>query len=186
MFFAVFGGLWFAGAASLAGKLDRQVLILIVLATLALLLAAHKVFRRNRNALRELADPARDRRTGRTFALINAAQWLAVVGVASLLPAVNLSAWVIPSIILIVGAHLLPLARLFRYPPHAISGVALILLAVTYPFAFSGGPQGPAGCLGAGIILWLSAGRTLVAAAGAGISRPAVQAQPRPPVGTAR
>ena len=57
----------------------------------------------------------------------------------------------------IIGLHFLPLARLFRNPPHYVTGSALILLATTYPFVASGGPSSPAGALVAGLILWASA-----------------------------
>jgi hypothetical protein len=68
-----------------------------------------------------------------------------------------MGAWVVTAVIFIVGLHFMPLARIFRYAPHYVSGAALILVAVVYPFAAPGGPQDPVGCLAAALILWLSA-----------------------------
>jgi hypothetical protein len=64
--------------------------------------------------------------------------------------------WVMPSIMLIVGFHFFPLAKLFSYRAHLVTGALLIALALIYPFAGSG-PMDPIGCIGAGLILWGSA-----------------------------
>jgi hypothetical protein len=60
-------------------------------------------------------------------------------------------------IIAVVGLHFLPLAAVMRYRPHYASGLALLLLAVVFPFVANGGPRSGLGPLGAGLILWASA-----------------------------
>jgi hypothetical protein len=59
-------------------------------------------------------------------------------------------------VIAVVGLHFLPLARLFRYRPHLLTGLALIALAILAPLA-TGRPDNAWGPLGAGLILWASA-----------------------------
>ena len=44
-----------------------------------------------------------------------------------------------------------------RIGNHFITGSGLIALAIIYPFLAPGGASYPVGCLGAGIILWISA-----------------------------
>jgi len=164
MFCAFFGALWFAGACVLAGAARSWLLGLIGAAALALFLVSYRVFRHNRAALRKQGDSPQGRRIRRAFALVNAMQWVAALAVVNILANIGLSAWVVPSIILIVGLHFLPLARLFDYRPHYVSGIALVLLALTYPWLSRSGPQDPAGCLGAGIVLWTTAAWSLSAA----------------------
>ena len=83
-----------------------------------------------------------------------------------------LGAWFIPMVIAVVGLHFLPLARLFRYPPHQLTGGALIALAILAPLA-SGRPDNAWGPLGTGLILWASAAWALSPRAMAGPARPA-------------
>jgi hypothetical protein len=59
--------------------------------------------------------------------------------------------------ILVVGLHFLPLARLFAYPPHFVTGASLVALALAYPLLAPSGPRSGLAPLGAGMILWCSA-----------------------------
>jgi hypothetical protein len=70
---------------------------------------------------------------------------------------VGLQTWILPMVILVIGLHFFPLARLFGYRLHYGTGAALVLLAATYPFVAADGPASASGPLAAGIILWLSA-----------------------------
>ncbi len=72
--------------------------------------------------------------------------------------------WFVPAIMLIVGLHFLPLARLLRYRFHYVTGGALIAVALVYPWLAPGGPTDPLGGLLAAAILWVGAGRSLWAA----------------------
>ena len=93
---------------------------------------------------------------GRLYGIVNVAQWVAIFGVAALLPALGLRDWVIPVSIAIVGLHFLPLARSFDSLYYA-TGAAMVLLAFIYPFVPSLGPKSAAGLFGAGVILWATA-----------------------------
>lgn len=74
------------------------------------------------------------------FHRINAGQWIAIFVLGNALKWLGLGAWFIPMVIAVVGLHFLPLARLFRYRPHQLTGGALIALAILAPLA-SGRPD---------------------------------------------
>ena len=153
MFFAVFGAAWLALWNQRA--LHGNILIYVCIAVLGagiLLLAV--------NRYRLFKDYAEDgnspegRKSARLFHLINAAQWIIILVLANILANMGLAAWVIPMTILVVGLHFLPLAKIFASPGHIGLGLALSLFAISYPFVFSGGPNDPYGCFGAGLALW--------------------------------
>jgi len=66
-------------------------------------------------------------------------------------------AWVVPMAIAVIGLHFVPLAYVFRNPPHYVTAAALVLFALAYPQVAAGGPADPVGFLGIGLILWASA-----------------------------
>ena len=70
---------------------------------------------------------------------------------------IGLSKWVIPAAIFIIGIHFLPLAYVFANRYHFITAGGLIAVSIIYPYLAPLGPSDPIGCLGAGIILWISA-----------------------------
>jgi hypothetical protein len=71
-------------------------------------------------------DPA----VGRAFGWINAIQWIAVRAVAFTLAKLRLDAYIPSAITAIVGLHMFPLARIFRYPAHYRAGAILLAWAV--------------------------------------------------------
>jgi hypothetical protein len=54
---------------------------------------------------------------------------------------------------LVVGAHFIPLARIFRTPSHAVFGSAIVAWCVICWFAFPT-QIGIATCIGTGVVLW--------------------------------
>ncbi len=157
MSFFVFGGAWLVFGLREVATAPAAAFAIIAILTLALVLLAFLVYRANVPALREAADLPSARRRRRLFNWINAGQWLLIIAVGNFLAFLDLSRWVVPSIIGLVGLHLLPLASVLRYRPHYLTGAALLLLAVSYPLLASGGPVSSVGPLGAGTVLWLSA-----------------------------
>jgi hypothetical protein len=157
MFFAVFGGLWLVlwAHAEFPGSLGS---LLAVAALAALLMvAAYRVYKANALGLKALAQAPEGRRRARMFNLVNAAQWSVIVVVALVLSQTGHATLILPAAILIIGLHFLPLARLFAYPPHYLTGAAMMVLACVYPLMAPEGPESDVGALGAGLILWLSA-----------------------------
>ena len=99
-------------------------------------------------------DPA----VGRAFGWINAIQWIAISVVAFSFAKLHLDAYVharpLPPI---VGLHMFPLARLFRYPLHYATGALLVTWAVVSVIAYPTENMQGAAALGTGVILWVSA-----------------------------
>lgn len=96
------------------------------------------------------------RRAGRIFA------WTSVGEGVGMLLAVNVAVnlghpeWQAAAAMAVVGLHFLPLAVAFGYRPHLVSGGALTVWALSYPWMLAG-PMAPAGLVGAGVILLTSA-----------------------------
>jgi hypothetical protein len=157
MFFCVFGGAWLGLWAHDTFALPLVAYALIGAATLVLFWLAFRVYKVHAPALKAEPESQEKRRRSRGFHLVNAGQWVVLVVVAQVLVNIGLTAWIIPAAIFIVGAHFLPLAKVFEDPPHYVTGVAMMLLAAVYPWVASAGANSPAGCLGAGVILWSSA-----------------------------
>lgn len=157
MFFSVFGTAWLTWwCLETYGAAPRALAIIIAAGgSLFFLSLWVRLWRRSD---RDSGSPGVERaRTRRKFLAINAIQWVAIVITVNTLVNTNHRAWLAAAIILIAGLHFIPLAAIFQYWIHYITGLALILLAVVYPFVAAGGPASAAGPLGAGIILWLSA-----------------------------
>jgi hypothetical protein len=76
----------------------------------------------------------------------------------------NLEAYVMCAITSIVGLHMFPLARLFRYPLHYVTGATLVAWAATSAAIVPAQQLQGTAALGTGIILLLSAFATLVIA----------------------
>ena len=157
MFFALFGALWLLNAYQLAHEQGRIPVALGLAVTLLLCLAAWRVLRTRRSALRTVRDTPQAQRMRRHFRTINTLQWIVVAAVVLVLRRFHLEAWIAPAIMLIVGLHFLPLARVFRYRPHVLTGAVLIVTALVYPIASVGGPASALGSLVAGVTLWLAA-----------------------------
>ena len=157
MFFSVFGGAWLALWAHSEFTGSILLLLAILVSTIVLLWRAYVTYKFNAPALKREKDSIENKRKQRVFNLVNVGQWLAILAVAGLLSLARLQNLILPAVILIVGAHFIPLARLYSYTPHYITGVAMMLLAVGYPLVATEGPTSAVGALGTGLILWLSA-----------------------------
>jgi hypothetical protein len=156
-FFALFGSGWLALWNYSAAPARFWMYGVIAAGAGAILLLALARYRRYAPAAAALAETPAQQRRQRWFHIINAGQWVVILIVGNVLANLGFNSWIIPAVILIVGLHFLPLARLFDYAVHYVTGAGFILLALIYPFVAPGGPTDPVGCLGAGLILWLSA-----------------------------
>lgn len=157
MFLCVFGGAWLALWAHGAFVPPLVAYVLIGSATAAFFWLVLRVYQQHAPALGAEAESQKKRQKSRGFYLVNAGQWVLLVVVANVLARIGLTAWIIPAALFIIGAHFIPLARLFDYPPHYVTGIAMMSMAAIYPLLAPAGANSPVGCLGAGIILWGSA-----------------------------
>lgn len=157
MFFAGFGTLWMIGWCLQRHGADIPTLTLILLAGSTIFLWAWCEFRAGTSDAEARVGSSIHITRRRAFRRVNLIQWLAI-GIANVtLDAIGYTEWIVPAVILIVGVHFIPLARVFRSPQQYITGVALIVVALGYPWMASGGPNYPAGEFATGGILWISA-----------------------------
>ena len=157
IFGAAFGALWLF-LSLYARQLLRAGTVAGVLTGLALLLlAALYLFREAKRWPRVPNDPA----VSRAFAWINAIQWIAIFAVAFTFARLHIDAYVMCAITAIVGLHMFPLARLFRYPLHYATGALLVAWAAASALFVPAEPLQGIAASGTGVILWLSAAVTL-------------------------
>lgn len=162
LFFSVFGSAWLALWLAATQQLTLATGLLLGFALLALVFTGSWVRRHIKPLLTQTAgDEAAARREGRAFGVINAVQWGAIFLAGWLLPKLGFARYFTPVIALITALHFFPLARLFHYKGHYLTGGAMLFWAVgclllVPPAAWQGRVA-----LGTGFILWLSAGYSL-------------------------
>ena len=150
LFFTGFGTLWFALALYVRQSLNAVTICAVAGGALLLLAAASVLYRQARSFPRVADDPA----IGRAFGRVNAIQWIAVFVVA----------------FSFARLHMFPLARLFRYPQHYVTGVLLTGWAIASIFVAPAERLQGVTALGTGTILWFSAAVTLALAFRAALS----------------
>jgi hypothetical protein len=161
IFFAVFGALWILLSLYVKQILSVVTVSWVALDLLVLLATALWLLRQAKRFPRTPEAPARKR----AFNRINTTQWIAIFLVAFAFGRLHLDAYAMSAITAVVGLHLFPLAKLFRYPLHYITGAVLVAWGgLSILFVSAQHLQGTV-ALGTGIILWLSAFTTLIIAA---------------------
>ena len=159
-FFAGFGALWLFLSLYARQLLNVETISSVLLGLGLLLGAAVALLREAKRWPRIPDDPAR----GRAFAWINAIQWIAVSAVAFSFAKLHIDAYVLSAITAIVGLHMFPLARLFRYPLHHATGALLVAWAAASALIVPAEQLQGVAAFGTGLTLWLSAAVTLVVA----------------------
>lgn len=164
LFFSVFGGAWLSLWLVATQRFTLATGFVVGVGLLALVFTASWVLRHTkplRRPSQTASDEAQAQREGRLFSLINAVQWGAIFLAGWLLPKLGLALYFTPFIVVVTGLHFLPLARLFRYNGHYLTGVALLLWALGCLWLVPPAAWQSRVALGAGLILWLSAGYAL-------------------------
>lgn len=156
-----FGAVWLAMGMASAG-VPVRVGLAVVLPVFVLIAFLGSAARRR---LPKFAGPESPKKKEmmRAFYMVNVAQWLAIFGTVNLLRNLHLDAWIVSSIVMIVGAHFIPLARIFQTPQHLKTGIAMMIcaaVAIVLPVS----ARDTVECLSAGVILWTSAAGALYAA----------------------
>ena len=157
IFFTGFGAAWILLSLYIREILRVDLAILVGAVAAALLLCAVWLMQEAKRYPNMPEDPAR----GRAFTRINAIQWAAVGFVAFTFARLHMDAYVLSAITAIVGIHFFPLARLFRYPMHNVTGATLVLWASASVLLIPAEHLQVITALGTGIILWSSAAITL-------------------------
>ena len=166
---AAFGALWLLLALYAMQMLSVATFAGVVLVVAALVTAAVYLFREAKRWPSVPDDPG----VGRAFGWINTLQWIAVGAVAFTLARLHLDVYIPSAITAIVGLHMFPLGRIFRYPAHYRAGAILLAWAVASVVFVPVADLQSIAALGTGTILWLSAAVTLTLAFRAA-RRPAV------------
>ena len=161
MFLSLFGGAWLTLWCAQAYGPQPVILILIAAGSLTIFSLALRQLLADRQTHAARRDDSRKKRALRYFGIVNVVQWFLIFCAVIVLAKSGKPQWICAAIIIIVGVHFLPLAAIFRYRPHYVTGSSLILLAITYPIAV--GPASSTGPFAAGVILWISAIAALTA-----------------------
>jgi hypothetical protein len=166
MFLAFFGSWWMAAGLNTIPGMKLSVLTVVVLIGLVLFAAGWRQLQRakQQTATRQVIDASIEAHRTKVFRNVNIAQWSACGVLVVVLNILQRGEWIVPGIMLIVGLHFFPLAKLFRYRAHYVTGSALVALASSYPLLAADGPASAVGPIGAALILWMSAAGMLIRA----------------------
>jgi hypothetical protein len=166
MFLAFFGSWWMAAGLNTIPGMKLSVLTGVVLIGLGLFAAGWRQLRRakQQTSTREVIDASIEAHRTKVFRNVNIAQWSACILLVVVLNILQRGEWIVPGIMLVVGLHFFPLAKLFRYQAHYVTGSALVALASSYPLLAADGPASAVGPIGAAMILWASAAGMLIRA----------------------
>jgi len=160
-FFSCFGAIWIALALYIRQTLTIDLAVAVCAGLAALLLAAFWLFRQARRFPKLPENAAMNR----AFHRINAAQWIAVGIVCFIFARLHIEVYSVSAITTIVGIHLFPLAKLFRYPLHNLTGAALVLWGSATMLFVPVATLQSTTAVGTGLILWTSAAVTIAIAA---------------------
>ncbi len=153
-----FGAAWLA-LGMVSGGVSWQTAVAAVLPVFILIGFLGTLVRRRLPKIVQAETPEK-KQMMRLFMIVNVVQWVGIFGVMNLLANLHLNAWMISAIVLIVGAHFLPLARIFHAPQYVKTGIAMMLCAaaaVVLPVSVRDTVE----CVSAGVILWISAAAAL-------------------------
>ena len=130
MFFSLLGGAWLVLWSNRAFGFRLANVAIVAICALALFGFAWQVFQQNKIALAAEADSPAKKKADRIFNMVNAGQWVLILVVGNVLVNLGHPSWVLAAAIFIIGLHFLPLAHVFNYPPHYITGSAMMLWAI--------------------------------------------------------
>jgi len=157
LFFAGFGALWIGLALYVKEMLTAASVSFVMLDLAVLVGMACWLLREAKRFPTVAEDPERGRKLNR----INIMQWIAAAIVAFSFARLHIDAYVMCGITAIVGLHFFPLARLFRYAMHYVTGSVLLVWAAASATLVPAEHLQGTSALGTGIILWVSAFVTL-------------------------
>jgi hypothetical protein len=153
-----FGAVWLALGMA-AANVPALVAIAILVPVFALIAHLGLVVRRRLPKLPHAETPKK-KQIMRAFVVVNVVQWVAILGTINLLRNLQLDGWIVSAIVLIVGAHFVPLARIFGSRQHVVTGAAMMLCAAA-AIVLPTSRRDTVECVSAGLILWASAAAAL-------------------------
>jgi hypothetical protein len=154
LFFSGFGAIWLILARD---QLSAEEMLCVALVAAFLVAAAFLLMRQ----ARRLPRVAKDKRVSRMFLWINVGQWVLIFLLVISLNTLRMRLYTVTAVAVIVALHMFPLAWLFRYKLHYVTGGALLLWALGALFLVPEVHLQSTTALGEGAILWLSSAITL-------------------------
>lgn len=164
LFFAGFGSLWLGTGLAAAHRFNIMSGAALVIILALLVIPAARLLGRVAKAPKAEIDAELERHIKHTFTVVNTIQWLAIAAVVIVLNVFHFGEYIVPGIAIIVGLHLFPLARVFRYSAHYVTGTLLVLWSVGVAVILQKQDVPSIGALGTAAILLLSATYTLIVA----------------------
>ena len=165
LFFAGFGSIWLYNGISAMHRLNPISVAAIGVIFAALFVPAGLLLRASSKVTyANEADSQHSTEAKRTFTRVNILQWTAIVAALVLFNVLHKQEFLAAVITFIVGAHLIPLARLFCYPAHYVTGGLLMFWATLIAIMLPGEMMPSIGTLGTAAILLGSAAYTLASA----------------------
>lgn len=162
LFFSGFGCLWLCTGLAAMHRLNLISGLFVAILLIGLVGPAILLLKRIPKAGQ--VSRAGDEQISKTFNRVNMIQWVGVAAAVLLLNIVHKPEFIVPAIAIIVGLHLFPLAKLFQYPAHYVTGTLLVVWSVGVVLLFSKEKIASIGALGTAAILLLSAAYTLTTA----------------------
>jgi hypothetical protein len=164
LFFAGFGSLWLYHGVSAMHALNFVTSAAVGTIFAALAVPAAMLLKSTSKARQAKATSRESMELRRALLRVNAMQWAAIVAAVVLFNILHKQEFLAAVITFIVGMHLFPLAELFRYPAHKVTGTLLVLWAIAMVTLFPGQMMPSVGNLGTAVILLGSAAYTLASA----------------------
>ena len=163
--FTLFGGIWLVVSLRAFEWLDPPSITAVGLIVFGLAVPAIVLRRRVPVITDPMAQGAGDAaHARRVFAIVNVAQAVGMVLAITMLNAARRPEWIVPVLASIVGLHLFPLARVFSYRPHNVTGVLLVVWSLGVLLLVQTERMSGIGAMGAAVILLVSAVYTLARA----------------------
>ncbi len=131
LFMAFFGTMWaLIGIFALQGWLSPLPLLLCLASGLGLLFGGFRLLQAAQRAPADPAAPAQPNNTNRWFGLIFGLEGVAIFIASILCNRFDRFDLFFPIMALIVGIHFFPLAALFHYPGHYLTGALISILGL--------------------------------------------------------
>ena len=166
LFFAFFGGAWLALGAYALERLDLLVALLIAAAIAGFVIAAVRLQRRGKEAVRSAYPDAERQLNDRRFGIVNAITWILVAVLFVFIPKLGYQQLLFPAIAVVVGLHFYPMPPLYRHRANLVTGACIVIWAILCPLLFHGDAMIGYLALGTGLMLWAGSAWALKTASG--------------------
>ncbi len=165
LFFAGFGSIWMCNGLAAMHRLNPISLGAVLAIAAALVIPAVRLLAvAAKNAPKPECHCPEQLETQRVFWRVNGMQWGAIAAAVALLNLIHKGEFLVPVITFIVGMHLYPLAKVFRYPVHNVTATLLVVWATVLAATLPGSMLPSVGAVGTAAILLGSAAYTVVTA----------------------